>query len=196
MKRPWRWFVLACALACSEEEAAAPPPLEIETESFPLAFVRAGCARTESCCAASWSAITKADAPARCEVMDEFSAALMGDLEMAVKSGRATYDAPSAERCVRMIAAAACNARIDVTRVDAIGGACAQAVRGHVGLGGACQSSWDCSPGLYCDADPLATPRCVSRRPSGAPCASEAECASGRCDERACGDRLPLCATD
>jgi len=191
--------VLACALACSGgEEAAAPPASapELEVQRFPLAFVRAGCARAQTCCATRLSPMTVVDARERCEVTDEFSAALMGDLAMAVEGGRATYDGPSASRCVQMIGAADCDARIDITRVDALGGACAQAVRGHVAIGGACESSWDCSPGLFCDSIPLATPRCVSRRPIAAPCVSEAECASGRCANHTCDDRLPLCTFD
>lgn len=176
-------------LGCS---GAAPQP-GIEAEQYPIAFVRAACARVDVCCAGRWGNTTTTEARTRCETMDEFSAALMGDLPDAVASGHTIYDGQRAERCLQVIASASCDVRIDVTRADVLGGDCAQAVRGMVDVGGACHNSWECQPGLFCDAVPQATPRCVSRRPLDAPCASEAQCASGRCVNHQCEERLPAC---
>jgi Dickkopf N-terminal cysteine-rich region len=190
VKRGWRWFVLLVAFGCSSD----PPQQSLEAQQFPIAFVRAGCAHADVCCAARLGSTSSADARARCEAMDEFSAALMGDLDAAVRAGRVTYNAEIAERCLQMIATSTCDVRIDITRADIANGECAQAVHGLVSVGGVCESSWDCAPGLFCDAIPLATPRCVSRRPIGAPCASEAQCQSGRCVHHTCVERLPVCS--
>lgn len=189
--RGWCWLVLFVALGCTGGEALQP---KLEAQQFPLAFVHAGCARAETCCAGHWGTMSAADARARCEAMDEFSAALMGDLDGAVKAGHATYDGPNAEKCVQTIETVSCDLRIDITRVDMAGVDCMRAVHGHVDVGGDCDSSWDCAPGLFCDVIPQATARCVSRRPNGAPCASEAQCSSGRCVNNLCDEQQPLCS--
>src|SRR5260221_13492895 len=155
-------------LGCSDGQ---PPPAR-EAEQFPTAFVRTACARAETCCAGRWGGMATGDVRTRCEVRDEFSAALMGDLQAAVLSGRTTYDGQTAERCLQAIEAAACDLRIDVTRTDFANIDCAQAVRGLGDVGAVCESSWECAPGLFCDVIRGAKPRLVSRRPDNTPCAS------------------------
>ena len=184
--------MLLVGLGCSSESPEQTIEA-IEAQQFAIAFVRAGCARVDACCAGRLGATSPADARASCEAMDEFSAALMGDLDAAVRAGRTSYDAQVAERCLKAIAAGSCDARVDITRADVANADCAQAVRGLIGIGDPCRSNWDCKPGLFCDAIPLATPRCVSRRPDGDFCASEAQCQSGRCLHHTCDERLPVC---
>ncbi|HXI58858.1 MAG TPA: hypothetical protein VNO55_22480, partial [Polyangia bacterium] len=70
---------------------------------------------------------------------------------------------------------------------------CAAAVRGLLMVGAICAGSWDCAPGLFCDALPHATGKCISRRPDGAPCSSEEQCASGTCADSTCRDRPLIC---
>src|SRR5262249_37356376 len=118
VERAWRrlglWLVVVAG--CADQPAPAP----LGAAQFPIAFVGAACARMDACCAGRLGATSPTDQP-RCEATNEFSAALLGDLAMAVSSGRAAYDAQKAERCLQAIPGAACDTPLDVTRADAVG---------------------------------------------------------------------------
>jgi hypothetical protein len=165
----------------------------MDAQDFPSAFVKAGCRRAQDCCNWGPSSTATPDAETRCEATADFSAALMGDLGQAVAERRAAFDAVRAASCIEKIQAASCGTRFDVTRTDTAGADCAAAVRGLMTVGAVCAGSWDCVPGFFCDAIPHATGKCISRRPAGAPCSSEEQCASGTCADSLCRDRPPIC---
>ncbi|HEX3697103.1 MAG TPA: hypothetical protein VH374_17130 [Polyangia bacterium] len=165
----------------------------LQPAAFPTAFVRAGCARVQACCVQQAQSPVAGDAQTSCEAMYDFSAALMGDLGEAVRQGRAVYDADKAVACVDKLATIGCDIHIDVTRADMVSDECAQAVRGLVSVGGDCQSTWECAPGLFCDGVSDGDHRCVSRRPDGAPCTSDEQCAGSGCLDWNCQLRPPMC---
>jgi len=109
-------------------------------------------------------------------------------LAESVEKGRVTFRPEALADCERDIAALSC----DVANRP-LPPSCERAVEGRAAVDGSCTIDQDCAGDAFCDKGMQETcpGQCAALQPSGLPCRSSSQCASGLvCDGGQCGTPL------
>lgn len=191
--------LLGLALSCSgsgDDVADETIPLDLAAERYGQAY----CERLLECSAIGVALLSQSSCEQAVWQYRNDTLALLDD---QVAAGRIAYDDAAMARCLADVRDLPCADLSTALLTDV--GRCADAIRGQVAAGAACDDSLECQAGLYCDTAAGCPGTCQPRVVAGAACTDAEACAAGLdCDTTcqaygragaACGDTgLPACA--
>ncbi len=185
----------------------------VSVDAFPASAAKAYCTQVYACCSAGETADAGAFGPdmASCtnNVGGQFDLKT-GFLKSEQTKGRLTFHPDKAQACIDKLAALKCQelkSNATATPVEcttyvepktAVGGACAITDScigswcngGSATADGVCTSfltagqncdAGTCAAGTFCDGSPRT---CIAKRADGAACSTNAECATGGCNDK------------
>jgi len=162
----------------ADGDASACPVAVPSLDSFVSTLVSAACQQFEQCCLLSPSEFNMA----LCTSFYSKGGAWLGlgFVEPYFDGGRIAYDPTAACNCLVGTSGFNCGSLTgqDFTNLQAT---CFAAVHGTATDGGACASSYECAPGLYCaqpaaDAGDAGLGLCQPLVPDGGPCTTDFAC--------------------
>ena len=191
------WLSTAVATGCGtssgagDNSGATDGGASISPEAFAAVFGEAICMEVYRCCTEADRLSMGILSQPSCSGVSSTTFAAMGSLKDAVDENRAVFDGAKARACVNSLKTAACYGDAPFDNPKTASTDCAAAIIGHVAIGGACKSAWDCTGTASCLPGVGASDgKCVGNGKDGDGCAVSSDCQHGFY----CGSNTRKCA--